>query len=347
MASVQSGLVLFFMQKLKSKAFRLMGDIDALRAEKERVFSRVRCPFRVKKEVLTIESLTATKFTPLKPKHKHKIALYLHGGGYVTGSDVSHAGLAGKLALETGMPYIVVNYRLAPEHPYPAALEDAMFSYSWLQTQGYAPEDIILVGDSAGGGLVLSTLLKLKSLGQEQPLSAVVLSPWTDLTVTGDSATSEPEKDPLLDVDYAREWALWYAGSQEALTNPLISPLQGDLNDLAPILIQVGTREILLSDSVQFATKGAFSNTEVVLDIFEEMPHVFHFCWQYLPEAREAIRKIDTFIQEKVVEREKQKGFVSKDYQKKAISNTTVALAERSWTALQLSKRIVQKTLNR
>jgi hypothetical protein len=123
--------------------------------------------------------------------------------------------------------------------------------------------------------------------------------------------------------------------------------LQGDLNDLAPILIHVGTREILLSDSVQFATKGAFSNTEVELDIFEEMPHVFHFCWQYLPEAREAIRKIDTFIQTKVVEREKQKGFVSKDYQERTIENSTVALAERSWAALKLSKRIVQKTLNR
>ncbi len=348
MASVQTGLVLFFMRKLKGRAVRFMDDIPALRIEKERMFSRVKCPYRVIIDDFDIGEIEAAKFTPIGAKHKHKVVLYLHGGGYVTGSIKSHAGLIGKLALSTGIPHVAINYRLAPEHPYPAALDDAIAAYQWLQEQGYRADDILLSGDSAGGGLVLATLLKIKALKLKQPLAAITLSPWTDLTVTGESATTNPEKDPLLDIPSARKWGLWYTGGNtKLLKNPFVSPLQGDLEGLAPILMHVGTSEILLSDSISFATKAAFTNTTVELEIFEEMPHVFQFCWQYLSEGKQSLQKIADFAEQQILENEKERGFLSANYQSREQESTTIAWIERSWEALKMSKKIVKNTLNR
>lgn len=237
MASVQAGLVMFFMRKLKSKALKLMDDIETLRIEKEKVLGRIKVPFRVRKTEFDLEGIEAARFEPLQNRHSRKVVLYLHGGAYAAGSIASHQGLIGKLALETGITHIAINYRLAPEHPYPAALDDAIIAYHWLiNTQFYRPSDIIIMGDSARGGLTLATLLRIKEMEMEQPLGAVALSPWTDLTLSGDSALTEPERDPLLDVFYAKRFGLWYAGAEENLTNPLVSPLFGDLNYLAPIL---------------------------------------------------------------------------------------------------------------
>ncbi len=341
MSSVQAGLIVFFMRKLKSHAFKLIDNLEALRKEKERVFSRVRCPFSVKQIPLEIEGIEAVRFVPLKNKHPRKVVLYLHGGGYATGSIKSHAGLIGKLALETGITHLAINYRLAPEHPYPAALDDVISAYLWLTNKEYfSTNDIIISGDSAGGGLTLASLLKIKELGLSQPLAAVTLSPWTDLTVTGDSALTEPERDPFLDVEYARQWGLWYAGSQDKLKNPLISPLYGDLNDLAPILVQVGTEEILLSDSVHFATNAAFSNTKVELEIYDDLPHVFQFFWQYLPEARNAIGKIASYINQRIEEKEGVKEIVPE-----SLATKTAAWAEYSWSAFKTGKSTWKKRL--
>lgn len=299
MGSVQAKMAIFFLRKLKTRAFRLIDDIDAFRREKEAIFSRVRPPKSVKIKEFTIEGLEAARFYPPKVRHQHKIVLYLHGGGYTSGSIKSHAGIVGKLALETGIAHIAINYGLAPEHPYPHGLNHAIKAYQWLMEEEYfRPEDIIIMGDSAGGGLTLSTLLKIKAMGLPQPMAAVVLSPWTDLTLSGDSALQDTERDPILETPKAKEWAGWYGGND--LKNPFISPLYGDLEGLPPILIQVGTEEILLSDSVRFATAAALKGVDIELDIWDDMPHVWHFFWHYIPESKAAIQKIVVYLDARI-----------------------------------------------
>ena len=213
MASVQAKMAVFFLGKLRNKAFQLIDDLETFRKETDKVFAHVRPPRSTKIEHFDLNGIEAAWFVPATIRHKNQVVLYLHGGGYTTGSIKSHAGLIGKLAQKTGIVHIAINYGLAPERPFPAGLDDVIMAYNWLQEgQGYHSQDIIIMGDSAGGGLTLSTLLKIKALKQPQPLAAVVISPWTDLTMSGDSAQTQPERDPILTVPKASEWAGWYNG---------------------------------------------------------------------------------------------------------------------------------------
>lgn len=344
MATVQAKMATFFLRKLKSRAFKLMDNHAVFRAEKEKIFSRVPCPLSVKVKYFDIDGLEAARFIPKKSKYAHKIALYLHGGGYTCGSIKSHAGLIGKIALETGIPHLAINYRLAPEHTYPAALDDALKAYLWLlEEEHFNPDDIILIGDSAGGGLALATLLKIKAMGLSNPLAAVTISPWTDLTVSGDSALSNPEKDPIIDATKAREWAQWYAGDT-SLKDPFVSPLYGDLSDLPPILIQVGTNEILLSDAVRFATFAAMKDSEVTLTIEEDMPHVWHFFWQYIPESKASIQHIAEFLDKQITQKEQ-----INDWQmmltetSSSFSKKTATVAKLSYEAFKLGRNVLRK----
>jgi len=299
MASVQAKMAVFFLRKLRNRAFKLIDNLEDFRKDKEKVFASVRCPRSVKITNFELNGVKAAWFHPSNGRHPNQVVLYLHGGGYTSGSIKSHGGLIGKMAKETGITHLAINYRLAPEHPFPAGLDDAINAYQWLlEEEHYHPQDIIIMGDSAGGGLTLSTLLKLKAEKQPQPLAAVVISPWTDLTMSGDSALNQPERDPILTVPKASEWAGWYGGDD--LKNPLVSPLYGDLKGLPPILVQVGTEEILLSDSVRFAMKAALTDVDVSLDIWDDMPHVWHFFWQYVPESKAAIQKVVDYLDEKI-----------------------------------------------
>lgn len=153
------------------------------------------------------------------------------------------------------------------------------------------------MGDSAGGGLTLSTLLKIKDLSLPQPLAAAVISPWTDLSLSGDSIFTHQDKDPLLLVEHAKIWAEWYHAEASA-TNPFVSPLFGDYRGVAPIYIQVGTDEILLSDSLRMIEVAKSQNVDITVDIWDSMMHVWHFGWPYVPEARQAIQKITKHIHE-------------------------------------------------
>lgn len=299
MASVQAKMAIFFLRKLRNRAFKLIDNLEDFRKDKEKVFSSVRPPRSIKIKHFDINGIEAASFLPSTIKHSNQVVLYLHGGGYTSGSIKSHSGLIGKLAKETGLKYVAINYGLAPEKPFPVGLDNAITAYQWLLEEAhYHPQDIIIMGDSAGGGLTLSTLLKLKASKQPQPLAAVVISPWTDLTMSGDSALNQPERDPILTVPKASEWAGWYGGND--LKNPLVSPLYGDLTGLPPILIQVGTEEILLSDAVRFAMKAALTDVDITLDIWDDMPHVWHFFWQYVPESKAAIQKIVGYLDEKI-----------------------------------------------
>jgi acetyl esterase/lipase len=343
MATVQAKMATFFLRKLKSRAFKLMDNHTVFRAEKEKIFSRVPCPRSVKVKYFDIDGLESARFIPKKTKYAHKVVLYLHGGGYTTGSIKSHAGLIGKIALETGIPHLAINYRLAPEHTYPAALDDAIKAYLWLlEEEHFNPDDIILIGDSAGGGLALAALLKIKAMGLSKPLAAVTISPWTDLTVSGDSALSNPEKDPILDVEKAREWGQWYAGNT-SLQDPFVSPLFGDLSDLPPILIQVGTDEILLSDAVRFAVFAAMKDSDVTLSIEEDMSHVWHFFWQYIPEAKTAIKDIAQFLDKQITQKEQINDWQMMQAETaSSFGKKTATVAKLSYEAFKLGRNVLR-----
>jgi len=344
MASLQARIMMSFLKRLSRRALQLMDNLELLRKEKDRILSKVPVPKGVQVLPFLMGNLASATFMPPASRYLNKVVLYLHGGGYVTGSYHSHSGLIGKLALQLGMPVVAVNYRLAPENPYPAALDDAIAAYKWLiEKERYRPQDIIIAGDSAGGGLALATLLKIRDTPKlESPLAAIVLSPWTDLSVEGESARTEPERDPLLTVPYAKKWGKWYAGDK-GVEHPYVSPANADLHDLPPILIHVGTEEILLSDSVNFSMKAVYTNTEVQLEIFDDMPHVFHFFWQYLPEAREAMQKIVAFVDEKVPEEEKMKALKVKS--SKTLFHRTSRWAKLSVETLKIGRDSLKKKL--
>lgn len=222
-----------------------------------------------------------------------KVILYTHGGAYVSGSPLTHEPLIARLAEMSKIQVMAYEYRLAPEHPYPAALEDALSAFDYLIQKGYAEQDIALCGDSAGGGLTLALALKLRDLGRPLPGALVLISPWTDLTESNETHFTKTSDDPLLSSEELRENALLYAG-EEDLQNPYISPLFGDFTGLPPTLIHVGTNEVLLDDSRQLATRMDACGVEVDIDIYEGMWHVWHMF--DIPEARAAMRKIQWFV---------------------------------------------------
>ena len=224
---------------------------------------------------------------------KKYVILYCHGGGYSTGSSLYARTLTGKLAASTSMDVLSFDYRLAPEHPYPAATEDAMQVWNYLMLLDYGARDIILAGDSAGGNLALSLTLKLKEEKRLLPRGLVLMSPWTDLTSSGKSHASKAEIDPVLDAAYLEEMIRNYAEGQE-LTNPLISPLFGDYVGFPPTYIQVGNNEILLDDSVMLYKKLLKANVSVKLDMFKGMWHVFQM--SPFKTAYEAMDKNAEFI---------------------------------------------------
>ncbi len=225
-----------------------------------------------------------------------RLVLYLHGGGYTLGSRKSHRGLAGRIARAAKARVLLPDYRLAPEHPFPAALEDATSCWRWLMSGGYAPHHIAIAGDSAGGGLALSTVLALKASGAALPACVIGLSPWTDLDGAGPTAQPGAVDDPMLSPVGLHTSARHYAPGD--LRNPLAAPLHGDLEGFPPLLLQVGTKEILLSDSTRFADKAKSAGVEVTLEIEDGLIHVWQMFPQ-LPEAQSAVERIGAFIQQK------------------------------------------------
>lgn len=229
---------------------------------------------------------------------KKYVILYCHGGGYSTGSCLYGRTLTAKLASTTSMDVLSFDYRLAPENPYPAALEDALNVWNYLMLLGYGARDIILTGDSAGGNLALALTLKLKAAGRLLPRGLVLMSPWTDLTSSGKSHRTRADVDPVLDKEYIDRMITAYLGdvpkTQETLAEPYISPLFGDFTGFPPVYIQVGDNEILLSDSVELHKKLVAANVPVKLDCFDGMWHVFQM--SPFKTAYEAMDKNAEFI---------------------------------------------------
>jgi epsilon-lactone hydrolase len=222
--------------------------------------------------------------------------LYLHGGGYVIGSPKSHRHLAASIAVAASASVLLPEYRLAPEHPFPAALEDAVAAYRWLLDRGTAPGHIIIAGDSAGGGLTVATLLALRERGIPLPAAGVCISPWVDLTGSGASYASKAASDPIVTRDGVMEMARAYLGVTDA-RNPLASPLFADLTGLPPLLIQVGTDEVLLDDSLALAERARAAEVETTLEVWPDMVHVWPWFFPMLDEGRTAIDGIGAFVQ--------------------------------------------------
>lgn len=224
-----------------------------------------------------------------------RVLLFLHGGGYHNGSPRTHRRLVADLARVTHMRVLTPEYRLAPEHPYPAAVMDALVAYRWLIGQGIAADRIVVGGDSAGGGLALSLLLALREAGAALPLGAVLLAPWTDLTCSGGSYTRLRKFDPVITRDALRQAGREYAGERDP-ADPMLSPLFADLSGLPPLLVHVGGDEVMLDDSRVFAQRAREAGVTVSLRIFEGMWHVFHAAGTGIPEARQAVDEIGSFV---------------------------------------------------
>lgn len=224
-----------------------------------------------------------------------RVVLYLHGGGYVVGSIESHRHLAAEVARAAGARALVVDYRLAPEHPFPAAVDDALGVYRGLLDAGYEASNIAIAGDSAGGGLTVATMLAVKAASLPQPSCAFCVSPWVDLEAQGGSMIAKASVDPMIQKDNLLGFARHYLASASP-RQPLAAPIHGDLSGLAPLLIHVGSAEALLDDSVRLAQVAGAADVPVSLEIWPEMIHVWHFFHASLSDARAAISRAGAFI---------------------------------------------------
>lgn len=221
--------------------------------------------------------------------------LYLHGGGYVWGSPATHRSLTAKLASATAARVLALDYRLAPEHPFPAALHDTVAGYGWLLDRGTRPGEVAVCGDSAGGGLAMGLLVALRERGLPMPSCAVVFSPWADLTGESETYVTRASADPIIDPIGAREnAALYLAGADPH--DPRASPVLADLSGLPPVLMQVGDDELLLGDSQKLELGLRTAGGSVTLSIWRDMFHVFQMFHASIPEAAEALSEAAAFI---------------------------------------------------
>jgi len=229
---------------------------------------------------------------------RDRAVLYFHGGGYVIGSINTHRALAGSLSRAAKARVLILNYRLAPEHPYPAALDDATAAYRWLLAQGVQAKKIVVAGDSAGGGLTVAALVALRDAGAKLPAAGVCISPWVDLEGTGDSITSKASVDPMVTKDGLLQFAGLYLAGKNPRT-PLASPLYANLSGLPPLLIQVGTWEIVLDDASRIAERAKKAGVEVTYEPWEGMIHVWHLFAPMLDEGNQAIERIGQYVQQR------------------------------------------------
>jgi epsilon-lactone hydrolase len=252
-------------------------------------------PEGVSVEPLVLGGRDAERLSPPRARTEATV-LYLHGGGYCTGSLDSHRGLAGRIAVATGCPVVTLDYRLAPEHPHPAALTDALAAYRELLRRGARPGQLAIAGDSAGGGLTMATLVALREQGLPLPAAAVCLSPWVDLTQTAPSYDSLGDRDPMITRAGLDLFAQAYLAGTPA-SAPQASPLFADLGGLPPVLVEVGEREVLIDDATRLADRLRAAGRTVSLTVWPELIHVFQaFPGSVLPEADQSIEVVGAFL---------------------------------------------------
>ena len=289
----------FFMKIMKLMSLKIEGvlDIEKQRKELENNVFLFKKPRKMKVRSLEINGVSA-EWLYQKGQIEDRAILYLHGGSYNAGSLNTHRSLAARIGKISSSPVLSIDYRLAPENPFPAALEDAVSAYNWLiEHKNIKPNKIAIAGDSAGGGLTFATLLKLREEEKTFPACAIGLSPWTDLALTGDSIKTKADVDIMLTENEGEQSAELYL-RDIARNHPLASPLYADLKGLPPLFIQTGTAEIILDDSTRFAEKAEKSGVKVTLDLWPDMFHVFQIFGNLMPESKKALEKIGHFIKE-------------------------------------------------
>jgi acetyl esterase/lipase len=296
MASPQLQMALDAFKMMGEKMAQAGSDMKAMRA--------------VMEGVSTFPSAGETKCTPVSAggvpaewiagpgAADDRVILYLHGGGYVMGSIATHREMVARLSKASGARALALDYRLAPEHPFPAAVDDAVAAYRWLLSQNIKPSRIVVAGDSAGGGLTLATLVALRDAKVPLPAAGVCISPWADMEGTGASMTTRAKADPVVQKQGLLGMAQLYLGGKDP-RSPLAAPLYANFEGLPPLFIHVGDAETFLDDSTRVAEKAKRAGVKVDLEIWPEMPHVWHLFAPFLPEGQQAIEKIGKYVQEK------------------------------------------------
>jgi epsilon-lactone hydrolase len=254
----------------------------------------VRVPPGVEAAPVNAGGVKATWMIP-REHHPERVILYLHGGAYMSGSPYTHREITGLLARYSRLRLLSLDYRLAPEHPFPAALDDARAGYTWLLEKGFQPWQIALAGDSAGGGLCVALLLALRDANQDLPAAAALISPWADLEGTGESTRTRVGIDPLFSPSDLPRAAAHYLNGRNP-RHPLISPVYTSLDELPPMLIQVGDREILLSDSTRLYHNLRKAGGEGELSVWPGLWHVFQAMGERMPESKRALREMAAFL---------------------------------------------------
>ena len=272
---------------LRQGAFPVGGDVNEQRRALRELLSAQPLPPDVTVTAGALGAIPTAEITIDGIGSRH-VVLYFHGGVYVMGDAFLAAGLASQIGRRAHAKVISVGYRLAPEHPYPAAVDDALAAYEALLDNGIAPSDIAFAGESAGGGLAIATLVNARDHGLPLPAAAYVMSPYVDLTLAGTTMETKGEVDPLLSREALQPRVTDYTSGQDAAVG-LISPIFADLSGLPPLIIQAGTHEVLLDDAVRLARQAATANVEVTLDITPRVPHVFQAYSPILDEATAAL----------------------------------------------------------
>jgi len=295
MQSLRSIFFYHFLKRQLAKSRNLKLTIESIRADRERATGKLgKLPKNLESSQVIIDGLQAEWLLP-NNYQKSAILLYLHGGAYVTGSILTHRRLAAHLAVAAGAAALIVNYRLAPEDPFPAALDDAMKCYLTLRAS-HPEAKVAIAGDSAGGGLSLALCLRLRDEGMQQPDAMALLSPWTDLTLSNETHKSLAKVDPFFpDQSGLRGAAGLYAGANDS-RDPYISPQFADLAGLPPTLIHVGSREALLDDSLILADKLLGCGVPVTIKTYKDMWHVWQAFVGLFPEAGQSVNEIGEFL---------------------------------------------------
>jgi len=279
---------------LRQSAFPVGSSVDEQRRLLREAVSAQPLPADVTVTAAALDGVPTAEITvdEIEPRH---VVLYFHGGVYVIGDAFLAADLASQVGRRTQAKVISVDYRLAPEHPYPAAVDDALAAYEALLRNGIAPSDIAFAGESAGGGLAIATLVNARDHGLPLPAAAFVMSPYVDLTLAGASIETKRDVDPLFTRELLQDRVGDYTAGQDAALG-LISPIFADLSGLPPLIIQAGTHELLLDDAVRLAQQAATADVEVTLDITPGVPHVFQAYYPILDEAAAALDRAGQFL---------------------------------------------------
>ena len=279
-----------------------MKNVKEFREEFEKMFLKMKPAKGITLEEIQIGNIPAEKYLLNSEDLKSRVMLYLHGGGYFSGSYISHRRFVSMLCKKLNLNAYSINYRLAPEDPYPAGLDDAYFAYKWLLEEKSIPaENLIIMGDSAGGGLTLALLYRIGIQNLPQPKAAICMSPWTDLTLTSETYKTKAEEDVFFNLTNMETSAKAYLHTHSP-ENPEISPIFANFNGFPPIFLQVGTREMLLNDSLIIAEKMKEKGVSVTVDVWEEMFHAFlifsaiPIIGKLTPEFRQALKNVKKFV---------------------------------------------------